>query len=67
MDRKIYKEEAEWIGPENADQRLGVPPEKVVDLLGLMGDSADNIPGVRGVGKVMANKLLAQYSSIQDI
>ena len=69
---KIYNqkpkgEETEWVSLENADVRLGVPPEKVVDFLGLMGDSADNIPGVRGVGKVMANKLLAQYSSIEDI
>ncbi|MEA1996487.1 MAG: DNA polymerase I, partial [Gemmatimonadota bacterium] len=60
-------EGAEWVGLENAAERLGVPPEKVVDLLSLMGDSADNVPGVRGIGKVGAGKLLSNYSSLDQI
>ncbi|MBN2289573.1 MAG: DNA polymerase I, partial [Candidatus Glassbacteria bacterium] len=60
-------EEAEWVGLGNAADRLGVPPEKVIDLLSLMGDSADNVPGVRGIGKVTARKLLADYSSLDEI
>jgi len=60
-------EEAEWVDLTNASDRLGVPPEKVIDLLSLMGDSADNVPGVKGIGKVTARKLLASYDSLEDI
>jgi len=71
-DTKLYNrkgrgEESEWVGLENAAERLGVPPEKTVDFLALMGDSADNVPGVRGIGKVSAQKLLADYDSLEDI
>ena len=60
-------EEAEWVDLTNASDRLGVPPEKVIDLLSLMGDSADNVPGVKGIGKVTARKLLESYDSLEDI
>ena len=60
-------EEAEWVDLSNATERLGVPPEKTIDLLSLMGDSSDNVPGVRGIGKVTAIKLLTQYDSLDDI
>jgi DNA polymerase I len=60
-------EDADWVDMTNADERLGVPPGKVIDLLSLMGDSADNVPGVRGIGKVTAQKLLAAYESLDDI
>lgn len=66
-NRKGRGEEAEWVGPDNAPERLGVPPQKTVDFLALMGDSADNVPGVRGVGKVSAQKLLTDYASLEDI
>ena len=66
-NRKGRGEESEWVGVENASERLGVPPEKTVDFLALMGDSADNVPGVRGVGKVAARKLLENYASLDDI
>lgn len=42
-------------------------PEQIIDLLGLMGDSADNIPGCPGVGPVRAKKLLKEYGSIDNI
>ena len=60
-------EGAEWVDLTNASDRLGVPPEKVIDLLSLMGDSADNVPGVKGIGKVTAQKLLTSYDSLDDI
>ena len=66
-NRKGAGEETEWVGPENASDRLGVPPEKTVDFLALMGDSSDNVPGVKGIGKVAAGKLLAQFASLEDI
>jgi len=46
--------------------RWGVPPESIVDLLGLMGDSSDNIPGVRGVGEKSAQKLIQEYGSLEN-
>ena len=45
--------------------RWGVPPEKIIDLLGLMGDSSDNIPGVAGVGEKTAVKLIKEYGSLE--
>ncbi len=46
---------------------MGVPAEKVADLLALMGDSSDNIPGAKGVGARGAAGLLEQFESIDDI
>ncbi|MGN0869022.1 MAG: DNA polymerase I [Akkermansia sp.] len=42
-------------------------PEQVIDLLALMGDASDNIPGVPGVGGVTAKKLLAQFGSLEEL
>lgn len=47
--------------------KMGVPPERVIDLLALTGDTADNIPGVSGVGEKTALKWLSQYDSLQGI
>lgn len=46
---------------------FGVPPERVVDWKAMVGDSSDNIPGVRGVGKKTATKLLKKYGSLDNI
>lgn len=54
----------------DADQvfkKLGVTPAQVVELKALMGDSSDNIPGVKGVGKKTAEKLIAEYGSIDAL
>ena len=50
---------------EKVEQKWGVPPSKIIDLLGLMGDSSDNVPGVAGVGEKTAVKLIKQYGSLQ--
>src|SRR5699024_12524926 len=42
-------------------------PAQVIDMLGLMGDSSDNIPGCPGVGEKTAQKLIAQYGSIENL
>ncbi|MBC8400525.1 MAG: DNA polymerase I, partial [Candidatus Marinimicrobia bacterium] len=47
--------------------RWSVAPEKITDLLGLMGDSSDNIPGVKGVGEKSAAKLLQEYGSLEKV
>ena len=57
----------QWVDPSNADERLGVKPEQVVDYLALVGDSSDNVPGVKGVGAKTAQKLLAQYGDLETI
>ncbi|MCC3145559.1 DNA polymerase I [Halanaerobium sp. Z-7514] len=44
-----------------------LPPEKLIDMKGLMGDSSDNIPGVPGIGEKTAIKLLKQFDSIDEI
>lgn len=48
-------------GVEEVQQRFGVSPEHVPDYKGLVGDTSDNIPGVKGVGEKTAKKLLADY------
>jgi DNA polymerase-1 len=48
-------------------EKLGVYPERVIDLLALMGDSSDHIPGVRGIGPKTALKLLHEYGSLEEI
>ena len=46
------------------EEKWGVQPEKIIDLLGLMGDSSDNVPGVMGVGEKTAVKLLKKYGTL---
>ena len=57
----------QWVGMENASERLGVPPEHVVDYLALVGDSSDNVPGVKGIGEKTACELVATYGSLENI
>ena len=47
------------------EEKWGVPPKKIIDLLGLMGDSSDNVPGVAGVGEKTAVKLINQFGSLE--
>lgn len=48
-------------------ERFGVAPERVPDILGLMGDASDNIPGVPGVGEKTALNLIGEYGSIEGV
>lgn len=48
-------------------EKWGVEPSKMIDYLALVGDSSDNIPGVAGIGPKGAQKLLAEYKSLEDI
>ncbi len=59
--------EEHWVGVENAEERLGVAPEFVTDYLALVGDSSDNIPGVRGIGDKTAAELVKQYGHLEAI
>jgi DNA polymerase-1 len=59
--------EESWVGMENASVRLGVPPERVIDYLALVGDSSDNVPGVKGIGEKGAIELITQYGPLENI
>jgi DNA polymerase-1 len=48
-------------------ERFGVAPDKVVEILGLMGDTSDNIPGVPGVGPKTAQRLIEEYGSLETV
>ena len=48
-------------------EKFGVPPERIVDWLALIGDTSDNIPGVPGVGPKTASKWLTQYGSLDAL
>src|SRR5213082_4209953 len=59
--------EEQWVDQSNASARLGVPPERVIDYLALVGDSSDNIPGVKGVGEKTALELLKTFGDLDAI
>jgi DNA polymerase-1 len=56
-----------WVTLENAHERLGVPPSQVTDFLALVGDSSDNVPGVKGIGEKGAVQLLGEYPDIEAL
>ena len=56
-----------WVDQSNASERLGVPPERVTDFLALVGDTSDNVPGVKGIGDKGALKLIADYGDLENI
>lgn len=55
------------ITEEFVEKELGIRPEQVTDYLGIVGDSSDNIPGVKGIGPVSAKELLKTYKSLEEI
>lgn len=57
----------ELVTEENATERLGIPPQQVIDYLALVGDSSDNVPGARGIGPKTALKLLEKYQTVENI
>lgn len=60
MKDKVY-------GIEQVKEYFGVEPQKVVEILGLMGDTSDNIPGVPGVGEKTARNLIMEFGSIEGV
>lgn len=64
----IFGKDAEKLGVKEVCEKWGIErPEQVIDLLGLMGDAVDNIPGVPGVGEKTAAKLIASYGSVEGL
>lgn len=70
---KIYKPgyqggNAEILGPEEVCSKWNIKTtDQVIDILGLMGDAVDNIPGIAGIGEKTAAKLLAEYGTLENI
>jgi DNA polymerase-1 len=60
MKDKIY-------GRDEVFEKMGVYPEQIVDYLSLLGDASDNIPGVKGIGAKGASKLLAEYTTLDEV
>ncbi|MFN8668206.1 MAG: DNA polymerase I [Gemmatimonadaceae bacterium] len=57
----------QWVGMENADERLGVAPQFVIDYLALVGDTSDNVPGVPGIGEKTAKELVEAFGHLESI
>ncbi|HVF47256.1 MAG TPA: 5'-3' exonuclease H3TH domain-containing protein, partial [Pyrinomonadaceae bacterium] len=64
--RKVPVPPIEWCDEAWVLNKFGVPPSKVIDLLGLMGDSVDNIPGAPGIGAKGALKLVQDFGSAEE-
>jgi DNA polymerase-1 len=59
-DRELYDE-------ARVEERYGLPPSKLIELKGLVGDTSDNIPGVKGIGEKGGVKLLREYGTLEGI
>ena len=59
--------QAEYLGPDEVLEKLGIRPDQVASYKGLCGDSSDNLPGVMGIGPKTAANLLQQYDSLEGI
>lgn len=64
----IYQARKDKImGEKETEEKFGVLPSQIVDFLALMGDSSDNVPGVKGIGEKTAAKLLKEFKTIENI
>ncbi|MEA3489105.1 MAG: DNA polymerase I [Candidatus Omnitrophota bacterium] len=59
-DEKVY-------GIDEVTEKYGVAPDSMVELMALMGDASDNIPGVKGIGLVTASKLIAEFGDLKGV
>ena len=56
-----------WIGKDEVREKFGVSPEQVIEVMGLMGDAVDNIPGVKGIGEKTAGALIQQFQTLENL
>lgn len=55
------------LGPKGVEEKWGIPPRQFIDYLALVGDSSDNVPGVKGIGPKGAQKLLQEFDTLEGI
>jgi len=72
VDEKVkvfspYKDEGKIYSKKEVLQRYGVEPEKIIDILALMGDDTDNIPGISGIGEKTAAFLIKEFKSLDNL
>src|ERR687885_1825668 len=66
VKRKEPVPPVEWCDEDWVENKFGVPPRQIIDLLGLMGDSVDNIPGAPGIGAKGAVEIVKEFGSIEN-
>src|SRR5437868_11998126 len=66
VKRKVPVPAVEWCDEAWVKAKFGLPPDKIIDLLGLMGDSVDNIPGAPGIGPKGALDLVLKWGSAKE-
>ncbi|HEV2864572.1 MAG TPA: DNA polymerase I [Pyrinomonadaceae bacterium] len=66
VKRKEPVPPVEWCDEKWVENKFGVPPKQIVDLLGLMGDAVDNIPGAPGIGAKGAVQIVREFGSIEN-
>jgi len=59
--------ETEVLDPAGVEEKFGVPPERVPDVLALMGDASDNVPGVPGIGPKTAVELVRRFGPLEEV
>jgi len=62
-----YKDQGIVYDKKAVTERFGVEPERIIDMLALMGDASDNIPGVPGIGEKTAAGLIRQFGSLKEL
>ena len=65
--RVFHTGREKFLDEAGVEEFFGVPPRQVADVLALMGDSVDNVPGVPGVGQVTAKKWISSYGSLEAL
>jgi DNA polymerase-1 len=63
----VSREDYAWFGPAEVEAKWSVTPARIRDVLALMGDSTDNVPGVPGVGPKTATELIRQFGSLDAL
>lgn len=63
----MHRSDEKWYDRNRVKEKFGIPPEGINDFLALKGDSSDNIPGIKGIGKKTAAKLLNKFGSLENI
>ena len=65
----VFKPKVDLViqGLEEVEEKFGTTPDHVIDVLAIMGDSSDNIPGVKGIGEKGATKLIQEFGSVESL